>query len=48
LEVKALDELGFIKFGSRVDVFFPVGTRICVEEGQKVRGGMDVLAEISL
>ena len=48
LEVKALDELGFIKFGSRVDVFVPVGTRICVEEGQKVRGGMDVLAEISL
>ena len=47
-EVKALDELGFIKFGSRVDVFFPVGTRVCVREGQKVRGGLDVLAEISI
>lgn len=47
-EVKALDELGFIKFGSRVDVFFPVGTRVCVQEGQKVRGGLDVLAEISI
>ena len=46
-DVQALDELGFIKFGSRVDIFVPVGTRVCVEEGLKVRGGIDVLAEIS-
>lgn len=46
-DVQALEELGFIKFGSRVDIFVPVGTRVCVEEGRKVRGGIDVLAEIS-
>ena len=27
-EVDAIEELGFIKFGSRVDVFFPLGTRV--------------------
>ncbi len=47
MQVEAIAELGFIKFGSRVDVFFPVGTRVCVTEGQKVRSGIDILAELS-
>lgn len=37
---------GFIKFGSRVDVFLPVGTKIDVKLGDKVRGGESVLATV--
>lgn len=37
---------GFIKFGSRVDVFLPLGTDLNVKLNQKVKGGLTVLAEI--
>jgi phosphatidylserine decarboxylase len=40
-------ELGFIKFGSRVDLFFPVGTKIAVSLEQKVVGGETVIATLS-
>ena len=43
--VKQGEEMGFIKFGSRVDIFLPVGTKISVELNQKVVGGKTVLAE---
>lgn len=43
-EVKQNDELGFIKFGSRVDVLLPVGTKLNVTLNQKVQGGVTVLA----
>lgn len=36
---------GFIKFGSRVDVFLPIGTSINVQLNQKVKGGISVLAQ---
>lgn len=39
------DEMGFIKFGSRVDVFLPIGTKINVKIGDITRGGETVLAE---
>jgi phosphatidylserine decarboxylase len=39
-------EMGFIKFGSRVDVFLPIGTKITVALNEKVKGGVTVLAEI--
>ena len=39
-------EMGFIKFGSRVDVLLPVGTHINVELNQKVKGGVTVLATL--
>jgi phosphatidylserine decarboxylase len=39
------DEFGFIKFGSRVDVFVPLDAKIKVELGQKTKGGQTVLAE---
>lgn len=39
-------EMGFIKFGSRVDIFLPVDAHILVEIGSKVRGGQTVLAEL--
>lgn len=37
---------GFIKFGSRVDVFLPLDTNIKVNLNQKVRGGESVIAQI--
>ncbi len=43
-EVKQNDEFGFIRFGSRVDVFLPIGTRVDVKIGDVVKGGVTVLA----
>ena len=37
-------DLGFIKFGSRVDVFLPIGTKINVELEQIVKGNQTVVA----
>ncbi len=39
-------QLGFIKFGSRVDVYLPLGTKVNVGIGQKTVGGVTVLAEL--
>lgn len=39
-------EMGFIKFGSRVDIFLPLGTKVSVALNQKVKGGRTVLAEL--
>lgn len=44
--VNQSDDFGFIKFGSRVDVFLPVGTEIKVELNQVIKGGRTVLAEL--
>ncbi len=38
---------GFIKFGSRVDVFLPLETQLEVKLNQKVKGGLTVIANIS-
>lgn len=46
-KLKQNDEFGFIRFGSRVDIYFPVGTQIDVKIGDVVQGGMTVLARIS-
>lgn len=40
------DQFGFIKFGSRVDVFLPLGSAIKAELGQVVKGGRTILAEL--
>ena len=37
-------DAGFIKFGSRVDLFLPIGSNLNVELGQNVRGGEDVIS----
>ena len=42
--VKQGDEFGFIKFGSRVDVYLPPGAQPLVRVGQKVSGGETYLA----
>lgn len=44
--VKQCAELGFIKFGSRVDLYLPVDAKINVSIGQKTVGGVTVIAEI--
>jgi phosphatidylserine decarboxylase len=46
-QVEQGEELGFIKFGSRVDVFLPLGTEILVTKGQKVRGNITEIARWS-
>ncbi len=40
-------ELGFIKFGSRVDVFLPLDAEIKVNIGDRTKGGVTVLAELN-
>ena len=37
-------DAGFIKFGSRVDIFLPIGTKINVKLNQVVKGGITVIA----
>ncbi|MBY5957635.1 phosphatidylserine decarboxylase family protein [Membranicola marinus] len=39
------EELGFIKFGSRVDVFLPLDAQILVQPDQLVKGNIDLLAK---
>lgn len=41
------EDAGFIKFGSRVDIFLPLHAKINVKIGDKVRGGEQVLAIIN-
>lgn len=43
--VKQGSELGFIKFGSRVDLLLPIDTKVKVQLNQKVTGGETILAE---
>ena len=40
------EHMGFIKFGSRVDVYLPVGTEVCVKLGQKTTGNETILAKL--
>jgi len=45
-EVVQGSEFGFIKFGSRVDVFLPVDAAIKVSIGDKTKAGKTVIAEL--
>ncbi len=45
-QVKQGDELGFIKFGSRVDIFLPVGTEIEIPILQQVKANKSIIAKI--
>lgn len=44
MEVKQGEEMGMIKFGSRVDVFLPLDVQVAVQVGEKVRSKKSVLA----
>lgn len=39
------DEFGFIKFGSRVDIFLPLNANVTVQVGDVTKGGKTVIAE---
>ena len=43
---KAGHEFGFIKFGSRMDVFLPLDREITCKIGDKTKGGIDVIAKM--
>ncbi|MBS1742608.1 MAG: phosphatidylserine decarboxylase family protein [Bacteroidetes bacterium] len=45
-KVNQTEEMGFIKFGSRVDLLLPVGTKINVLMNEKVKGGVTVIATV--
>ena len=40
------EHLGFIKLGSRVDVFLPIDTEVCVKMGQATTGDLTVIAKL--
>jgi phosphatidylserine decarboxylase len=40
------EHMGFIKFGSRVDVYMPIGTEPCVKLGQKTTGNETIIAKL--
>ena len=43
-KVKQGEEMGFIKFGSRVDLLLPIGTKVNVNLNENVKGGVTVVA----
>ncbi|MEP7109489.1 MAG: phosphatidylserine decarboxylase family protein [Ferruginibacter sp.] len=45
--VRQTAEMGFIKFGSRVDLLLPVGTKINVALNQEVQGGVTVIGTLN-
>ncbi|MEO6915266.1 MAG: phosphatidylserine decarboxylase family protein [Chitinophagaceae bacterium] len=45
-QVEQSAELGFIKFGSRVDLLLPLGTKVNVDLNQVVMGGLTVIATL--
>lgn len=45
-KVKQNAELGFIRFGSRVDVFLPLDAKVQVQLGQKTKGTQTIIATI--
>lgn len=42
-EVQAGQRFGLIRFGSRLDVFLPQGSRVAVQKGQKVKAGKTII-----
>lgn len=40
------ENMGFIKFGSRMDLYMPLGTKVHVQLGQKVEGNITLIAEL--
>lgn len=45
-ELQQGEEFGFIKFGSRVDIFLPLDAEVKVKIGDRTKAGMTVLAEL--
>ncbi|HET9055294.1 MAG TPA: phosphatidylserine decarboxylase family protein [Chitinophagaceae bacterium] len=47
-KVTQCEEMGFIKFGSRVDVLLPLNAKVNVKLNEKVKGGVSVLAAFTV
>ena len=47
LDVNQGDKLGFIKFGSRVEIIVPVNFKVKVRNGMKVRGCKTIIGNFS-
>ena len=45
-EVSIEQHMGFIKFGSRVDIYIPLDSEILVKLGEKTTGGMTPIARL--
>ncbi|MDE5662343.1 MAG: phosphatidylserine decarboxylase family protein [Muribaculaceae bacterium] len=45
-EASVEDHMGFIKFGSRIDLYLPLGTEVLVKIGDKTRGGITEVARL--
>jgi phosphatidylserine decarboxylase len=45
-KVEQCQEMGFIKFGSRVDLLLPVGTKLNVQLNEVVKGGVTVIGTL--
>ena len=45
-KVSATDEVGFIRFGSRVDIFLPLEANLKVKIGDKTTGGETIIAHL--
>lgn len=45
-EINQCEEFGFIRFGSRVDLYLPLNSQINVKIGEKVQGGVTILATL--
>jgi len=45
--VRCGERFGLIRFGSRMDTFFPVGTKIAVGVGDAVKGGETLLGQLA-
>ncbi len=42
--MRAGDRMGLIRYGSRVDMFFPLSAKVLVNVGQQVQGGETIIA----
>ena len=45
-QANQIDQFGFIKFGSRVDLFLPLGTKLDVKIGDSVKGGVSTIGDL--
>ncbi len=46
-QVKLGERIGYIKFGSRVDVILPPQVSVLVKRGQRVKGGISIIGKVS-
>ncbi len=46
-KVEQSEEFGFIKFGSRIDIYIPLDAKVVVELGKITKGGQTILAELA-